>query len=130
MATTKLVSAGTQAVPGAPQALGAIDTSQVIPELGGSIDSIRTEIDDAFKDMATFLNREPDEIMRMASSHSARLSWVRVQCQRIEDWYRPARDLRTRELEPVIDELAKQWSHGSRLHSVRELDWKMESGER
>ncbi|NUS01935.1 MAG: hypothetical protein HOV97_05150 [Nonomuraea sp.] len=110
--------------------MGAVDTSQLIPEMGGSIDSIRVEIDDAFKDMATFLQREPDEIMRMASGHSARLSWVRVQCLRIEDWYRPARDLRTRELEPCIEELQKQWAHGSRLHSVRELDWKIESGER
>ena len=130
MATQRLVTPGSQAASPGGQMLGAIDTSQVIAELGGSIDSIRVEIDDAFKDMATFLNREPDEIMRMASSHSARLSWVRVQCLRIEDRYRPARDLRTRELEPVIEELAKQWAHGSRLHSVRELDWKIESGER
>lgn len=131
MVTTRLVSAGSQAAtPGGPLAVGAVDTSQLIPEMGGSIDSIRVEIDDAFKDMATFLQREPDEIMRMASGHSARLSWVRVQCLRIEDWYRPARDLRTRELEPCIEELQKQWAHGSRLHSVRELDWKIESGER
>jgi len=131
MATQRTVTATSQtASQGGPRPVGAVDTSQLIPEMGGSIDSIRKEIDDAFKDMATFLNREPDEIMRMASSHSARLSWVRVQCLRIEDWYRPARDLRTRELEPVIEELAKQWAHGSRLHSVRELDWKIESGER
>ena len=109
--------------------MGALDTSQLIPEMGGSIDSIRAEIDDAFADMKTFLQREPDEIMRIASGHSARLSELRVKCMRIEDWYRPARDLRTRELEPCLEELREQRAHGSRLHSVRELDWKMEAGD-
>lgn len=130
MATMKMVSGQPAGASAAPGAIGAPDTSIVIAELGGSIDSIRGEIDDAFKDMGTFLNREPDEIMRMASSHSARLSYIRVQALRIEDQYRPAHQLRVRELEPCLEELQKQWSHGSRLHSVRELDWKIESGER
>lgn len=131
MATTRLVTAGSQAPSqGAPQPIGALDTSILIPEMGGSVDSIRGEINDAFADMRTFLSREPDEIMRMTSAHSARLSELRVMCMRAEDWYRPARDLRTRELEPTIEELEKQWRNASRLHSVRELDWKMESGER
>jgi len=110
--------------------MGALDTSQVIAEMGGSIDSIRAEINDAYADMKTFLSREPDEIMRITAGHSARLSELRVMCMRIEDYYRPARDVRTRELEPTLEELEKQWRNASRLHSVRELDWKMESGER
>ena len=38
--------------------------------------------------------------------------------------------LRTRELEPCIEECRTQYQVASRLHSVRELDWRMESGER
>lgn len=106
------------------------DFDEFIQGLGGSINSLRVEIDDAFADMKTFHQREPDEIMRMATGHSARLSEIRVLCMRIEDQYRPAKDLRQRELEPCLDELRAQWQGGSRLHSVRELDWKMESGER
>lgn len=131
MATTRLVSSGSQGTPpGSLPVAPSLDTSQLIPEMGGSIDSIRVEINDAYADMQSFLQREPDEIMRITSGHSARLSELRVMCMRIEDWYRPARDLRTRELEPTLEELEKQWRNASRLHSVRELDWKMESGER
>lgn len=131
MATTRLVSTGSPAASqGAPSPVGALDTSLHIAEMGGSIDTIRAEINDAFADMKSFLQHEPDEIMRITSGHSARLSELRVMCMRCEDWYRPARDLRTRELEPALEELEKQWRNASRLHSVRELDWKMESGER
>lgn len=130
MATTKVITATTQASgPGRPGGT-ALDTSELIPEMGGSIDSIRDEINDAFADMKSFLNREPDEIMRITSGHSARLSELRVMCQRIEDWYVPARQLRVRELEPTLEELERQWRSASRLFTVRELDWKMESGER
>ena len=131
MATQRLVIPNSPAAtPGSPQPVGALETSVHIAEMGGSIDSIRAEINDAFADMKSFLQHEPDEIMRVTAGHSARLSELRVMCFRCEDWYRPARDLRTRELEPALDELEKQWRNASRLHSVRELDWKMESGER
>lgn len=130
MAVQKLVTAGTSGVPHPSGAMSALDTSEIIVEMGGSIDSIRGEINDAFADMKTFLNREPDEIMRMTSGHSARLSELRVMCMRIEDFYAPARQLRTRELEPVLEELERQWRNASRLFTVRELDWRMESGER
>jgi len=108
----------------------ALDYNEFIQELGGSVNSIRGEINDAFEDMKLFHQEEPDAIMRKSGAHSARLSYIRVLCLRIEDWYRPARDLRMRELEPTITELANQYQIASRLHSVRELDWKMESGER
>lgn len=118
------------ASPAGDPRMGPLDTSEFVQALGGSIDSLREEINDAFADMRTFHNREPDEIMRMSTGHSARLSEIRVLCMRIEDFYRPARDLRQREVEPCLEELRLQWQGGSRLHSVRELDWKMEAGER
>jgi hypothetical protein len=132
MATQKLVVAGS---PGGTAAqarpMTPLDTTEVIPGLGQrSIDEVRMEIDDAFEHMKVFKDEEPDQIMRLAAGYSARLSYVRVLCMRIEDWYRPAKDLRTRELEPCIEELRNQYQVASRLHSVRELDWKMESGER
>lgn len=95
-----------------------------------SIDEARAEVNDAFEHMRHFKDEEPDAIMRYSGGYSARLSYLRVLCTRIEDFYRPARDLRVRELEPCIEELRNQYQIASRLHSVRELDWKMESGER
>lgn len=116
----------------APQTapLGRLDTTQVHPTIGASIDGVREEVDDAFKDMETFYQREPDEITRMASGHSARLSYLRVLIFRVEDWAREWKPVRERELEPALAELEKQYTMASRLHSYRELDWKMESGER
>jgi hypothetical protein len=98
--------------------------------VGGSIDTVRKEIDDAFDDMKTFYQLEPDEIMRMCGGHSARLSEIRVRIQRTEDWNREWRAVRMNEIEPALDELERQYTIASRLHSVRELDYKMETGER
>lgn len=99
-------------------------------DVGGSIDTVRKEIDDAFADMKTFHNLEPDEIMRLCGGQSARLSEIRVRIQRVEDWQREWKNIRVREIEPALEELERQYTIASRLHSVRELDWKMESGER
>ena len=106
-----------------------LDTTTVFPGLG-SIDSVRGEVDDAFADMATFHNIEPDEIMRLVGGHSARLSELRVRIQRVEDFHRQWKGVRTREIELALDELAKQFQVASRLLTVRELDFKMESGSR
>lgn len=108
--------------------MGALDVTEVHPVIGGSLESVRKEVDDAFADMKTFLNEEPDRIMRIAGGHSARLSELRVRCMRIEDLRREWRDVRTRELEPCLEELERQYTIASRLHSVRELDWKIEAG--
>lgn len=106
-----------------------LDTTRVSVGVGGSIDSIRQEVDDAFKDMATFHNREPDEVMRMCAGHSARLSEIRVRIQRVEDIDRPWRNVRLREVEPALEQLSNQFQIASRLLSARELDWRMETGQ-
>lgn len=116
--------------PAGQQRVAGLDTSQVSVDVGGSIDSVRGEIDDAFKDMATFLNRQPDEIMRMCGGHSARMAELRVRIQRVEDFQRQWRSVRTREIEPLQAELGNQYQIASRLQSCLELDWKMESGSR
>lgn len=130
MATVKLVSQVNPQASGAVPTSSPLDTSVVDHTVGGSIDTVRKEIDDAFEDMKEFHNREPDECMRLTGGHSARLSELRVRIQRVEDYKREWKSVRTRELEPALEELERQWRNASRLHSVRELDWKMESGER
>lgn len=124
-------SAGQSPASGMPSApMGPLNTSQVFPGIGGSIDSVRQEIDDAFADMRTFHNRQPDEIMRLCGGHSARMSELRVRIQRVEDFHRQWKGIRTREIEPTLEELERQYNTASRLHTVRELDFKMEAGER
>lgn len=106
-----------------------LDPSQYFAQIGGSVDSVREEIDDCYADLKTFLNREPDEMMRICRGHSARLSELRVRIQRIEDMFPQWRNVRMREIEPTLDELKDQWANASRLQAVRELDWKMEMGQ-
>lgn len=133
MATAKLVTSesfqsSTGSVPA--RAISPLDTTVYNPTIGGSVDDVRAEVDDAYADMKTFHNLNPDEVMRMAGGHSARLSEVRVLIMRVEDFAREWKSVRTREVEPTIEELKNQYLIASRLHSVRELDWKMEAGER
>jgi hypothetical protein len=117
-----------------PTALPALpgprfNTTDVDPTVGVSIDQARKEIDDAFADMRDFYTKEPDEIIRLCSGHSARLSELRVRIQRVEDMRREWRNVRTREVEPALEELERQYAAASRLHSVRELDFKLSGGQ-
>ena len=133
MAQIEMVkSAQAQQPPATSQrpAFGGVDFTSVHPTIGGSIESVRGEVDDAFADMKTFHSREPDEIMRLSGGHSARLSELRVKIMRVEDVLPQWRSVRTRDIEPTLEELARQYTIASRLFSVRELDWKMEQGER
>lgn len=134
MATTKLVTRESAQNPN-PQAdgvrsLGPLDTNAYNAAIGGTVSSIRQEVDDAFADMKTFHQLEPDAVMRITSGHSARLSEIRVRIMRIEDFAREWKPVRTREVEPALEELERQYTIASRLHSVRELDYRMETGER
>lgn len=107
-----------------------LDTSVIHPDLRLSIDMVRGEVDDAFAQLKTFHNQEPDWCMRVASGHSARLSELAVQIGRIEDWAQEWKRVRQRELEPCIAEIRSQYEIASRRHTVREHDWKTEMGER
>lgn len=107
-----------------------LDTSVVDDVVGDSIDGVRREIDDAFADMKTCFNTEPDHAMRLVQGHSARMSELRVRIQRVEDYKREWRNVRVREIEPALEELERQYTIASRLLSARELDWRIESGDR
>lgn len=113
---------------GAVVPMGRVNLDEHFAEIGGSISDVRQEIDDAFADMKTFFQQEPDAVMRLCAGHSARLNEIRVRIQRIEDVHRQWKPVRTREVEVALEELQNQFSIASRLHSVRELDYRMEQG--
>lgn len=134
MTRTPLVSAHNPGNTGSSGAvrggIPTLDFDAVHPVMGLSVNGARDEVNDAYKDMAMFHQMEPDEIMRRAGGHSARLSYLRVLCMRIEDHARQWKDVRTRELEPTLEQLEHQYNIASRLHTVREFDYKVETGER
>jgi len=129
MAKTQLVPnltpPGASSIPAGPR----LNTADVDPTVGSSIDLVRQEIDDAFADMREFYTKEPDEVIRLCSGHSARLSELRVRIQRVEDMRREWRNVRTREIEPALEELERQYASASRLHSIRELDFRLSGGQ-
>lgn len=129
MAKTQLVSSLQNPPLGMPPAGPRLNPADVDPMVGVSIEQARQEIDDAFEDMKQFYEREPDEVIRLCSGHSARLSELRVRIQRVEDMRREWRNVRTREIEPALEELERQYVSASRLHSIRELDFRMAGGQ-
>jgi hypothetical protein len=115
---------------GASRVMPFADLDEVDTVVGISVNQARAEVDVACRDMSMFEHMEPDEIMRRTAGHSARLSYIRVRAMRVEYFKPHWEHVRTRELEPALDQLEHQFTIASRLHSVRELDYRMESGER
>ena len=106
----------------------ALNTSEVDPVVGHSIDQVREEIDEMVKDIRSFYNREPDDVFRLIAGHSARLSELRLRISRIENLKRQWQMVRTREVELIMAELTTQFQMASRRLSSRELNYKMETG--
>lgn len=126
------------AAPGSPaerQSAGAAAAApftldQVYDEVGGSIRTVRGEVDDALADLRECYRKEPDEAMELAAGHSARLAELRIRISRIEDFHRQWASVRIREVEPAIAECRTQFEMASRRLSAREINWKMETGAR
>lgn len=124
--------------PGSPaerQSAGAaarapFSLDEIFDDVGGSIASVRGEIDDALADLKTCYRIEPDEAMALAAGHSARLAELRIGISRIEDFHRQWVPIRTREVEPAIAECHKQFEMASRRLSAREISWRIETGAR
>lgn len=94
----------------------------------GTVVTIREEIDDILEHMREFCNLEPDDVMRLCSGYSARVSEIRIRIQRIEEHIPIWRRVRIQEAEPVLEELKQQFNIASRIVSVRQLDWDMQRG--
>lgn len=100
----------------------------VLPELG-SVDSVHGELDEIFSVMKRFSVMEPDEVMLRCSGYSARLSEMRMLIQRIEDVHRHWKGVRTRELDPTMEELKFQFNVASRLLTSRAFDYEVTRGQ-
>src|SRR4051812_39893942 len=84
------------------------------------IDAVRHELDGYYGEMKDFAGCEPDEIFMKLAGWSARASEIRSQLVRQEG--RRAQALRTREVEPFLDEIDRQFRLHSRVQAVREWD--------
>lgn len=129
MSTQRLITDFPAAAGVTQPAFMPLDASAWNNVVEGSLETVREEIDDAFKHAKTYYQLNPDEAMRFASGYSARLSELKVRVKRIENdvpGWRPVRI----ELEDAIEEQRFQYEAHSRLHTAREFDWRVEAGER
>lgn len=129
MVQQRIVQAPT-ALPGvmAP-AFSTLDTSVWNDHVHGSIDQIRGEIRDSHQHATTFVHLNPDEAMALAGGYSARMSELAARIREIEGdvpGWRSVRDA----AEACREEMRWQHEVHSRLHTTREFDWKVETGER
>ena len=93
----------------------------------GTLDDVRQEMLDALADAKTFYSLEPDEVIRLCMGHSARLSEIRVVILQVEVYRREWKPV-LKEVETVLEHLREQFSMASRLITIRDLDWRMETG--
>lgn len=94
----------------------------------GSVVTVRGEVDATFEVMRGFHSLEPEDVMRFVGGLSARLVELRVRTTRVEVAHPIWTSIRTNELDPAIEELGRQYAIASRLHSVKELDYRISTG--
>lgn len=111
-------------------AFSSLDTSAWNDVVMNSIDGIREEVRDIMAHAATFFQLHPDEAMRLAGGYSARMGEIKIRIKEIEADYPGWRAVRTDAVEPCQEEMRWQHENHSRLHSTREFDWRVETGER
>ena len=82
---------------------------------------VREEIDGYMVVLKTLRSQPPDEVFLALSGITARLAEIRLMCVRSES--RRLVALRTREIDPVLDEVDRQFRFHSRLQAVRQMEW-------
>jgi len=89
---------------------------------------LRDELDSYYTRIVV-LHEEPlDEALRVLSSISARVTQIRSEIMRAGD-HRQLQHLRTGELDPLLQQIDRQFKFVSRLISMSELDWNMARGQ-
>lgn len=84
------------------------------------------ELDQYYAMIKNFEHEEPDVVLLACSGISARLTEIRAKLQRSGS--ARATQLRTREIDPLIEEIREQFKIHSRILSAREFDFKLSGG--
>lgn len=84
------------------------------------------ELDTYYAGMATFEGMEPDEVMARLAAMVARLTEIRARLHRLGTTR--ATQLRTKEIDPLLDSLRILFQIHSRLLSSRQMEWDMARG--
>lgn len=103
--------------------------SDLVPEVAealeaelGSRDEVEAEIDMMLRTVRDFWQWEPDQVMRAVAALSARCTELYVQLHRVEGKSREWRKVRTQQVNPLLEELERQYRLASRAVEVRRQD--------
>lgn len=86
----------------------------------------QAELDGYYAQMREFSSVEVTEILMALAAFSARASEIRSVLVRNEN--RRAQTFRTKEIEPFLEEVDRQFKTWSRLISVRQQEWDISKG--
>lgn len=90
------------------------------------VGQLQAEVDSWYVAMRSFGEHDPSDIFMSLAGISARASELRTQVQRSDN--RRLTAFRTRELEPALDEVDRQFKLWSRVQSVRDLEFRLSGG--
>lgn len=103
-------------------------SGQIAPSaVSHEVATLRSELDDYYKEMLLFAEMEPDEIFMKLSSYTARASFIRSQIVRSTN--RGLASFRTTEIDPFISECDRQFKIWSRVFAVTSLDFNLARGQ-
>lgn len=83
-------------------------------------EAIRHEIDGYYRRLRRLNQMDPAEVFQSLSAISARMSEIRTRLIRVEG-RKPAK-LRTSEVDPLLEEVDRQFKFHSRLQATREME--------
>lgn len=111
--------------------LGTLSTPGDLPEqVSGEvrlIHELRQELDGYFVQLKRLSTLTPDEVFGTLSAMSARLVEIRGRLWRVDT--RRCQALRSREVDPLIEEIDRQFKLHSRAFEVQKFDFEMSKGQ-
>lgn len=91
----------------------------------GTRDQVQGELDVMLDVFRSLYEREPDDVMRVCSALSARLTQLYVLLHRVEARDRQYKQVRTQQVVPMLDEVERQYRLASRIVEVRRQDMEL-----
>lgn len=92
-----------------------------------TVEVIQSEIDKYTEEMAGFPNMEPGEVFLYLSAWSARMTELKIQLSRSGS--QKAKSLVSREVDPLLEEIERQFRFHSRLQATRDWELKLSGGQ-
>jgi hypothetical protein len=121
MASMEFVVAGSE-VAGYVGGLVPDDAVSASRQALGSRQEVENEIDVMLTAVRQFWRLEPDMVMKQVAAYSARCTELFVHLQRIEGKDRTFKQVRTMQINPLLEELDRQFRLASRMVEVRRQD--------